>query len=268
MSNLNLLRKSPGGRGIVPVVPKDEPLMEFLTMDIIRLGEGESASIGEKTSEIGMVILGGSCSVEQAGAAPVVIKSRTEPLAAWPHAVYVPAGKMITVTASGTFEAAVFGTPAEPGGDIHIISPDDLEILTIGEGNWLLQGTFILYDKVPSRRLILGETHIPAGNWSSCPPHSHEKDIPGKETRLEEIYHFRFRPAQGFGFQGIYTLDGEVDEAYIIRDGDTVLVPRGNHPNVAAPGYEMYMLWGMAGTTKDWIPFEDPDHNWIGSVRG
>jgi 5-deoxy-glucuronate isomerase len=45
-------------------------------------------------------------------------------------------------------------------------------------------------------------------------------------------------------------------------------VPKGMHPNVAGPGYEMYMLWGMAGTTKQWIPFEDPAHNWIGSVRG
>ena len=114
----------------------------------------------------------------------------------------------------------------------------------------------------------MGETHIPAGNWSSSPPHSHEKEVPGIETQLEEIYYFRFRPPQGFGFQGVYTLDRELEEAYIIHDGDVVLVPRGMHPNVAGPGYEMYMLWGMAGTGKDWIPFEDPAHNWIGSVRG
>jgi 5-deoxy-D-glucuronate isomerase len=28
------------------------------------------------------------------------------------------------------------------------------------------------------------------------------------------------------------------------------------------------MLWGMAGTSKNWIPYEDPAHNWIGSVKG
>ena len=127
----------------------------------------------------------------------------------------------------------------------------------------------MLGEESPCYRLILGETHIPGGNWSSYPPHSHSEDIPGKESKLEEIYHFRFKPQHGFGFQGLYTLDDEIDEAYLIRDGDTILVPKGMHPNVAGPGYEMYMLWGMAGPCgKDWIPFEDPDHNWIGSVKG
>ena len=149
-----------------------------------------------------------------------------------------------------------------------MIHPENLRVLHIGEGNWALSGTFIIYDKVPSRRLIVGETHIPAGNWCSCPPHSHERDQPGVETRLEEIYYFRFRPKQGFGFQGVYTLDGALNEAYLIRDGDAVLVPRGMHPNVAGPGYEMYMLWGMAGPRKEWIPYEDPAHRWIGSVHG
>jgi 5-deoxy-glucuronate isomerase len=66
----------------------------------------------------------------------------------------------------------------------------------------------------------------------------------------------------------VYTLDHELDEAFLIHDGDVVLVPRGMHPNVAGPGYRMYMLWGMAGPRKEWIPFEDPAHKWIGSVKG
>ena len=268
MEKLNLLRKSPEGEGLITVVSKDDPLMEYLTMDIVRLKESGRIDLGEEACELGMVILDGTCTVEGPGISTVTIKARTEPLAGWPHAVYVPAGQHIEIKADGLLNAVVFGTPAEPGEDVRIINPDDLEILDIGEGNWKLEGTFILYDKVPSKRLILGETHIPAGNWCSCPPHSHEKDVSGKETKLEEIYYFRFRPSQGFGFQGIYTLDGKVDEAYMIHDGDTVLVPRGNHPNVAGPGYEMYMLWGMAGPRKEWIPFEDPKHNWIGSVTG
>ena len=268
MGEFDLFRKRPEGKGVISVVPRDEPLMEYLTMDIIRLERGEKTDIGDGDMELGMVILNGSCRLAEGGLDGVEITARTGPFDGWPHAVYIPSGMYLSIEALANFEAVVYGTPAEQGGDIHVIVPDDLEILTIGEGNWKLQGTFILYDNVPSKRLILGETHIPAGNWCSCPPHSHEKDIPGKETKLEEIYYFRFRPSQGFGFQGVYTLDDDVNEAYMIHDGDSVLVPRGNHPNVAGPGYEMYMLWGMAGPGKEWIPYEDPDHNWIGSVKG
>jgi len=268
MARPELFRKAKPGLGLVTVVPPGDPQMEFVNMDLLRLKPGEQVELGSDSRELGLVILGGQASVHWAGSPAVHLHARSEPLAGWPHAVYIPAGQRLMVQAAGWLEAAIFGAPAEPGGTVQVIHPDDLNVLKIGEGNWYLEGTFVIYDKIPSQRLIVGETHIPAGNWCSSPPHSHEADRPGQETRLEEVYYFRFRPSQGFGFQGLYTLDGALNEAYIIRDGDVVLVPRGMHPNVAGPGYEMYMLWGMAGPRKEWIPFEDPDHRWLGSVLG
>jgi 5-deoxy-glucuronate isomerase len=263
-----LLRKTRPASGLVTVVPERDKVMKHVSMDLLFLEQGQEITIGSPRRELGVVILGGQCSAAWDGGGSAKLEARTAPLDGWPHALFVPAGASVRLTANGKLEAAVFGTATDPGGKVQLITPDDIKVLKIGNGNWYLEGTFIIFDNVPSRRLIVGETHIPAGNWSSSPPHSHDKDIPGKETMLEEIYYFRFRPAQGFGFQAVYTLDGTVDEAYRIRDGDVVLVPKGMHPNVAGPGYEMYMLWGMAGSTKDWIPFEDPAHNWIGSVRG
>ena len=113
----------------------------------------------------------------------------------------------------------------------------------------------------------MGETWIPAGHWCSCPPHSHDKTVPGEESLLEEVYYFRFKPSTGFGFQGIYTDNRDVDEAYIIRDGDAVMIPQGYHPNVAGPGYQMRMQWGMAGPERSWLTHEDPDHAWIGQEK-
>jgi 5-deoxy-glucuronate isomerase len=260
--------KARSGEGLLTMVPPGHPQMEYVSMDLLRLADGDRFELGDEHRELGLVFLSGNASLRWGGQAPVLLKSRKEPLADWPHAVYVPAGKVATLEAHGPVEAAIFGAPADKGEEVRVIYPNDLKVLKIGEDNWRLEGTFVIYDKIPSKRLIVGETHIPAGNWCSSPPHSHDKDEPGVQTRLEEIYYFRFRPSQGFGFQGLYTLDGEMDEAYIIRDGDVVLVPRGMHPNVAGPGYEMYMLWGMAGPSKQWIPFEDPAHRWLGSVLG
>ena len=263
-----LLRKTRAGSGLVTVVPERDRIMKHVSMDLLFLDAGQEIALGSLRRELGVVILSGQCSASSDGDIPVKLNARKAPLEGWPHALYIPAGASARLTAHAKLEAAVFGTQADSGGKVRFITPDDIKVLKIGNGNWYLEGTFIIFDRIPSKRLIVGETHIPAGNWSSSPPHSHDKDIPGKETQLEEIYYFRFRPAQGFGFQAVYTLDGEVDETYRIRDGDVILVPKGMHPNVAGPGYEMYMLWGMAGSTKDWIPFEDPAHNWIGSVRG
>ncbi|MEW5815642.1 MAG: 5-deoxy-glucuronate isomerase, partial [Spirochaetota bacterium] len=255
---LNLLRKAHTGKGRITVIPQKDTIMKFLNMDLLSLEKGEASSLGEPERELGLVILGGHCLVALPGCAETVLKARSKPFIGWPHAVYIPAGENITIKALTSMEAVIFGTPAERGEKVQIISPDDIEVLKIGAGNWYLEGTFIIYDKVPSKRLIVGETHIPAGNWCSSPPHSHEKDVAGIETQLEEIYYFRFQPSQGFGFQGVYTLDGEIEAAYLIHDGDVVLVPRGMHPNVAGPGYEMYMLWGMAvqkikNANPDWI---------------
>jgi 5-deoxy-glucuronate isomerase len=240
--------------------------MEYVSMDLLRAEAGEEYTFTQADRELGIVILGGQCLLQAKGTESTLLSGRSEPLGGWPHAIYVPAGAEVTIRPQGPFEAAIFGAPAATAGEVQVIHPDDINVLKIGEGNWYLEGTFIIYDNVPSERLIVGETHIPAGNWCSSPPHSHDTDEPGVQTKLEEIYYFRFRPPQGFGFQGLYTLDGDLNEAYIIRDGDVVLVPKGMHPNVAGPGYEMYMLWGMAGPRKQWIPFEDPDHDWLGSV--
>ena len=57
------------------------------------------------------------------------------------------------------------------------------------------------------KRLMVGETFNPPGNWSSYPPHKHD----GKdgEPTLEEVYYFTIDPPQGFGQQILYTNDGE-----------------------------------------------------------
>ena len=111
----------------------------------------------------------------------------------------------------------------------------------------------------PAERLFLVEAITPSGNWSSYPPHKHDVDDPPRETYLEETYYHRFRPAQGFGFQRIYTSDRSVEKAIVITDGTLVMVPGGYHPVVTAPGYTLYYLNVMAGPVRQWRVTFDPD---------
>ena len=62
--------------------------------------------------------------------------------------------------------------------------------------------------------------------------------------------------------QLVYTDDRSLNEAVQVRDGDLVLVPRGYHPVVAGPGYDLYYLNVMAGPHRRWLVTTDPDHRW------
>jgi 5-deoxy-glucuronate isomerase len=253
----------PEGFGKLTVISPENKDMEFVHMEYLRLRKGESAVVGREDREMGILLMGGDFTTSYAGKKHA-IHGRKNAFDGLPHCVYVPAGMQVTVTADTDFEAAVYGTPAEKTGEIGFVSPDDIKILEIGENEWYINGYFVISSEFPAQKLIIGETQIPVGHWCSVPCHSHEKEIPNRESRLEEIYLFKFKPQQGFGFQGLYTDDRSLDEAYIIRNNDVVLIPRGYHPNVSGPGYEMRMFWGMGGRARYWIPYEDPDHKWIG----
>jgi 5-deoxy-glucuronate isomerase len=130
-----------------------------------------------------------------------------------------------------------------------------------GTGNWARTIRTILGPDDEAARLILGETLNPPGNWSSYPPHKHDRNAPPDEVALEEVYLYRFEPAAGFGVQLVY--DDTDERARIVRDGDVVAIPSGYHPVVAAPGYALYYLWVMAGEGREMAPYLEPPHAWV-----
>ncbi|GAB7193021.1 5-deoxy-glucuronate isomerase [Kineococcus sp. NUM-3379] len=124
-------------------------------------------------------------------------------------------------------------------------------------------------------RLIACEVLTPAGNWSSYPPHRHDRTSES-ESELEEVYYFEFRslappgaPAVpgGVGYQRVYgEPDRPVDVLAEVHAGDVVLVPHGWHgPSTAVPGYDMYYLNVMAGPGEEraWRICDDPAHGWV-----
>ena len=124
------------------------------------------------------------------------------------------------------------------------------------------------YQRDPSqphvKRLMVGETFNPPGNWSSYPPHKH--DGRDGEPTLEEMYYFTIDPPQGFGQQILYTNEGE-SAAHSVKDGDAVLLPYGYHPVAASPGYRLCYLWGMAGEQRKLALHEDPAHKWVHDAK-
>lgn len=179
-----------------------------------------------------------------------------------PGAVYAPAGTSWTVRAT---TPCVLGVCTAPGsGDRPPTAIENIERVTRGVGaNTRFIHPIAMEERDVADSLLVTEVFTPAGNWSSYPPHRHDEDDYPRMTYLEETYYHRLKPAQGFGFQRVFTEDGALDETMAVADHDVVLVPRGHHPCGAPHGYEMYYLNVMAGPLRKWRFQNHPDHDWI-----
>ena len=123
--------------------------------------------------------------------------------------------------------------------------------------------TEIAQPDLPARRLIVGETFTPSGNWSTYPPHKHEvEDLP-REAYHEEMYYFKVAPTDGFGICHYYNDQGEA-ENFTVRDNTIMMAPFGYHTVVSAPGYMTYYLWFLAGEHRVQATVDDPKLGWVG----
>ena len=174
-------------------------------------------------------------------------------------ALYLPPEATLIVQADTPLEAIVVSTPAPPGGEPALTSADDIQPLARGRDIYAREVHNVFVTDPHARRLMVGETFNPPGHWSSFPPHKH--DGRDGEPILEEVYHYRIDPPQGFGHQMLYAKDEQI--THIVHDGDAVLLPYGYHPVSAPPGYRLYYLWAMAGAERRLALHEDPAHRWI-----
>lgn len=235
---------------------------DLIGLALAELDTGQSfESPGEL--ETAIVVLSGVVDVEADGKSLGSAGGRSSVFEGPGHAIYVPPRTALRLTAKGPAQFAI--ATALPGegapSRARIIGPADQRIGEVGKGNWSRGVRTILGPEHAAGRLLLGETINPPGNWSSYPPHKHDREAPPEEVRLEEVYLFKVDPPEGFGVQVRY--DDAGTEAFAVRDGDMAIIRSGYHPVVAAPGYSLYYLWVMAGEGRQMIPYFDPAHAWV-----
>jgi 5-deoxy-glucuronate isomerase len=228
-----------------------------------RLAPGEALAAGGD-DEVVAVVMHGQVEARAGDAELGGTPPRRDPFGELGHAVYAPAGAPLRLVA-GDDGAVVAVASAAPGADdpgaARIIGPDQQRVATVGAGNWERTVRTMLGPDDPAARLLVGETLNPAGNWSSYPPHKHDEHVPPEEVRLEEVYLFRVAPDGGFGVQVRY--EPGTESTFIVRDGDVAVIRSGYHPVVAAPGYDLYYLWVLAGEGREMAPRFDPQHAWV-----
>ena len=214
--------------------------------------------------------MGGVCEVTISGAAGAlagVLDSRPALFDGPPSAVIVPAGSRVGLhSPKGGARLALFAAPSLDSGRPRLIGAQEVSTRTVGKENWSRRVVSVVDEHIASR-LLVGETLNPAGNWSSYPPHKHDTTLTDREAPMEEIYYYLVHPADGFGLQMVYTPPAAAnpfEHVYRVRDGDTVVIPRGFHPVVAAGGYQLAYLWAISGERvvyRAWS--DDPAHAWL-----
>ncbi len=260
----DLLVKLRPGKGLVTQVTPQSAGWTYVGFELHRLGAGETISAPTDDREVCLVWLTGSGAAQAGGEDFGTLGGRTCVFDGEPAALYVPAGSHWSVTAVDDLELAVCSAPGHGGsGPARAIRPDDLSKEVRGAGTNTRYVTNILPEDQPADSLLVVEVITPGGHTSSYPPHKHDRDALPTESALEETYYHRLNPPQGFAFQRVYTDDREIDEAMVIEDGDTVLVPKGYHPCAACHGYDLYYLNVMAGPKRQWRFHNDPDHEWL-----
>ena len=185
---------------------------------------------------------------------------RETPFAGSPDAAYLPPGTRFTIAGAGA--VGLCFAPAGDGAEARVLPASGVVPETRGHGAHERRVNAILMGDRAADALLVCEVYTPPGHWSSYPPHKHDRDAMPEESFLEETYHFRIDPPQGFAVQRVYSDDRTLDETLAVGDGDTVLVPRGYHTVSAPPGYAVYYLNVMAGPTRAWAVTDDPDHAW------
>lgn len=226
---------------------------------------GEETSFEAEGKEFAVVIMSGLVDVATGDETFGELGGRTSVFSGAATGVYLPPGQSFSIRSLSPCEVAVCAAPSDAEGPLVVVRPTDVTIRTVGHWNWTRDVHTVIGPNVPhARRLVVGETYNLPGNWSSYPPHRHIQDDYPFEVRMEEVYHFRINPPGGFGIQCLYNDDLSLDEAYVVREGDTVVIPPAYHPVAAAPGYQVYYLWMLAGYTDRRLkPRDDPAHAWV-----
>jgi len=238
----------------------------LLDFALVNLAAGQEYAGQTGDREICAVILGGQATFEVGTRHFEKVGGRPNAIAGLPHSVYIPAGAAYGIRAVSAVQVAMVSAPSDLEIEPYVIAPNQVTTGIWGAANFRRYFRQILtatgQPNLPARRLIVGETVTPSGNWSTFPPHRHEHDDLPREAYHEEMYYFRVSPADGFGICRYYN-DDPLEANYTVRDGTLLMAPKGYHTVVSAPGCTTFYIWALAGEHRTQATVEDPAHAWV-----
>ena len=251
-------------KGYTPICKIGECSLKKLEFGIIELDGGEKLDFYTEDKETAFIMLEGHVDVEVNGEKWENIGNRANVFEnRKAESFYMPKEQKCAIIARDKIKIAVCATPVAEKTEPQVLREDHVVLKLLGEVPYQRETSFIIDGNSNAKVLTIGEAYTTEGNWAGFPPHKHDVNDMPNECVAEEIYYFLFDPCQGFAVQCLYTADGEVDEAYRVKNDELVEFPYGYHTTVSTPGYKTYFLWLMAGDYQGFNRSSDPEHKWI-----
>jgi len=226
------------GRNI-SVTPKNTAT-RHLHYGRIRLDAGDAPLTFEnQTHETGLICLNGSANVTTGGQTFSINRY---------DALYVPRDSQIEISTENGCDFAEISAEVENKYPLQFVSFEEIRKnpalhFTAGKPPTERDLNILLGKNIQAGKIMAGVTFSSDGNWTSFPPHEHAE-------MLEEAYLYIDMPAPQWGIQMVYTDPKNPELIEVVREGDVVVMPKGFHPNVAAPGGQINFLWMMAANTE------------------
>jgi 5-deoxy-glucuronate isomerase len=239
---MSRLLRARDNRNLPLVAPGDGAATQLCYFNLLRLRAGEAHTLEVPGCELLCVVLSGRADIAAGGTTFELIGRRAHIWDGLADSVYCGTSPRVTVRAlrDGTEVAVAGGVCPQPFAPFRI-RPEEIEMVEVGSHDTHSRRRIfhILGQNGAGRTgsLLVSELYGDAGCWSGYPPHKHDTDRLPDETDHEEIYHYRYRPENGFGAQFRYTADGGGAEPEVVmtRHGDTFCIDRGYHPTLRAP---------------------------------
>ncbi len=259
---MSYLKKYDNKEGYTKVVSSGEMGLKRAKFDILKLKKSNNFKGNTESDEIGFVLISGGFNIRGKDFNFKNIK-RSNVFSDKPSAVYLPINTEYEIESlSDDMEIAMCSAPSKlESVPVHIKSEDTKEY-NLGVLSWERKAYFIIDERIESENFFIGETFLPAGKWA-FPPHRHDYDNYPEEVEMDEIYHYRVNPTDGFGVQLFYNDKKTIDNAYTVRNGDTVMLPEGYHPAGASPADSLYILWFLAGKKRYFLSKPDEQYKWV-----
>ncbi|WP_425436409.1 5-deoxy-glucuronate isomerase [Paenibacillus herberti] len=266
--NLHLKPQQVSGEGYVIVqesLHRDGSLLQYTGMRIVEIEPGAQYSELLERDECCVVAVAGRIDVSDGEQHFAALGTRQSVFEQKPtDSVFLSAGKQLLVTAIDKARVALCYAPSLKQLPTRWIKADEVGVEHRGK----YQNQRTVHNILPdsddtASSLLVVEVYTAGGNFSSYPPHKHDRDLLPQESLLEEIYYHELNPPQGFVFQRVYTDDRSIDQTMSVCNGDMVLVPAGYHPVGVPDGFSSYYLNVMAGPRRIWKFYNDPAFQWI-----
>ncbi len=267
MKENNIMHIPPFDNNNKPIVDIDDKKVPLNYFNIVKLNKDQAFEYVTPGYETCIVPATGSINVNIEGFDVKNLGTRKADV--WdgePEGVYVPSGIKASFVALNDSEVFIAGAKFHKTFEPFAVRADEIDIVQYGSDDTKTHRKIkhILgskhHDKVG--RLLCNELYtVGQGGWSGFPPHKHDTDRLPDETRHDETYNYRFRPNNGFGFQLFQQVNEKIGKAEHIIDGSTIVIDKGYHPCVVAPGYEMYYFTILGGLSqRSLVQYFQPEH--------